>query len=78
MRSAALSKQPLTFYRLWCGRKRYSPWLPSRRAAFQAGIRHGVTFEDKLQGGLFAGPLTWIEVGQRRYAKSKTVSLGRG
>ena len=70
-----MSRQPLTFYRLWCGRRRYSGWLPSRKEAFKAGVPHGVTFADDQGIGL--GPLTWIEVGERRYARSRTDPVDR-
>ncbi|MBN9504968.1 MAG: hypothetical protein J0I69_02985 [Altererythrobacter sp.] len=40
-----------------------------------AGIPHGVTFLDGDR--VHMGPLAWIEVGDRRYPKSKTVSLGQ-
>lgn len=72
-----MSRQPLKFYRLWCGRKRYSAWLPDRFDAYKAGVPHGVTFEDKLRGGVYLGPLAWIEVGERKYARSKTVPVDR-
>lgn len=39
-----------------------------------AGIAPGVTFEDGAN--VHMGPLAWIEVGERRYPKAKTVSLG--
>ena len=72
-----MSRQPLTYYRLWCGRKRYSPWLPCRQATLAAGVPHRVTFDDKLRGGIFLGPLAWVEVGERRYPRSKTVPARR-
>lgn len=71
-----MSRQPLKFYRLWCGRKRYSGWLPSRAEAFEAGVPHKVTFEDG-RGRVTLGPLAWIEVGERRYPRSRTVTVGR-
>jgi hypothetical protein len=72
-----MARQPITVYRLWCGRKRYSPWVRSKNQAFAAGVPHGVTFEDKLRDTIALGPLAWIEVGQRRYARSRTVPIRR-
>lgn len=69
-----MSSQPLKFYRLWCGRKRYSRWLPSRAEAFAAGVPHKVTFEDR-SGQISLGPLAWIEVGEREYPRSRTVTI---
>lgn len=71
-----MPRKPLKFYRLWCGRKRYSGWKPSRREAFIAGIPHGVTYQH-ADGSIGLGPLTWIETGERKYARSATISLGR-
>ena len=64
------------FFRLWCGKKRYTPWLPDEDAVWRSAIRHGLAFEDD-DGEAGLGPLTWIEVGQRKYARSKTVTIGR-
>lgn len=70
-----MSKQPITLYRLWCGRKRYSGWLPSSRAAREAGLTHKVTFQ---HGRLLSlGPLAWVEIGERKYSRSRTVTVGR-
>lgn len=69
-----MSRQPLKFYRLWCGRKRYSGWQTSQAQAMAAGIPHRVTFKDGAM--VHMGPLAWIEVGERRYPKSRTISLG--
>jgi hypothetical protein len=71
-----MAREPLKFYRLWCGPRRWSSWEASARDAMLAGVPHGVTYRDG--DGIAFGPLAWIEVGQRRYPKSKTVSLGRG
>lgn len=68
------SREPLKFYRLWCGRKRYSSWKPTRWEAMASGIPHKVTFGDR--GKVHMGPLAWLEIGERRYAKSRTISLG--
>jgi hypothetical protein len=70
-----MAREPLTFYRLRCGRNVWSPWLPCRTDAMQAGVSPGVTFEDRR--GLWLGPLAWIEQGQRRYNRSRTVPCGR-
>lgn len=69
-----MSRQPIKVYRLWCGRRRWSAWLPSHAAAMAAGIPHGVTFKDGDR--VHMGPLAWIEKGERRYPKSRTISLG--
>jgi hypothetical protein len=68
-------REPLTFYRLWCGRRRYSGWKPTWRDAVEAGVPHKVTFLDSKH--LCLGPLAWVEVGERKYAHSKTISRGR-
>lgn len=68
-------REPITVYRLWCGRKRYGGWKLSRTEAFKAGLADRVTFRDGRR--IFLGPLAWIEVGQRRYARSKTVVVDR-
>jgi len=73
----AKTRQPLRFFRLHCGRRRYGGWKADRLDAFRAGLREGVTFEDPPNGTLHLGPLAWIEVGERRYARSRTVSVGR-
>ena len=69
-----MAREPLKFYRLWCGQKCWSGWLPSRTEAMRAGVPIGVIYEDDR--GMWLGPLAWIEVGKRRYARSRTVSLG--
>lgn len=66
----------MILYRLWCGKKCYSHWLPTEAAALRLAIRHGLAFEG-ANDSCHLGPLTWIEVGERRYARSRTVSLGR-
>lgn len=65
----------LTFYRLWCGKKRYTHWLADRQLVWQAAIDHGLAFKSK--GLVHLGPLTWIEKGTRRYARSRTVPCPR-
>lgn len=67
---------PIRFYRLWCGKKRYTHWLPSKGQVMGAALRHGLAFE---AGGdrVHLGPLTWIEHGERARPKTRTVSLGR-
>ncbi len=67
-------RKPLQFYRLWCGKKRYSGWLPDRYEVFRVALREGLAYgEDGGEIGL--GPLTWIEQGERRYARSRTVPV---
>ncbi len=70
-----MARKPLMFYRLWCGRRCWSGWKPTQVEAMIAGIAPGVTFQ--TGNTVHMGPLAWIEVGTRRYPKSKTVSLGR-
>ncbi|MCP5380687.1 MAG: hypothetical protein AB7G24_00255 [Novosphingobium sp.] len=66
----------MKFYRLWCGQKRYSNWLESEDAIWRLALRHGLAYGESDKGaGL--GPLTWIEIGERKYARSKTVPVGR-
>jgi hypothetical protein len=69
------SREPITVYRLWCGRKRHGGWRTSRYEAFRDGLAERVTFRDGRR--IHLGPLAWLEVGQRRYARSKTVVVGR-
>ncbi len=66
----------MRLYRLWCGKKRYSHWLPDRSDLMRVALRHGLAFEGQGDA-CHLGPLTWIEVGERSRPKSKTVSLGR-
>lgn len=70
-----MKREPLTYYRLWCGRKRYTHWLADEKAIWRAALRHGLAYEDR-HGIAGLGPLTWIEVGERAYPRSKTISLG--
>lgn len=67
--------QPKTYYRLWCGRKRYSHWLPDMRGIVGLAVRHGLAFENADTVNL--GPLTWVERGTRARSKARTVSQGR-
>lgn len=69
-----MAREPLVFYRLWCGTKRWSGWKPNRREAMLAGVPHGVTYQDSRAVSL--GPLAWVEKGERRYARSRTLSHG--
>lgn len=71
-------RDPIKVYRLWCGRKRYTPWLPDLESVWAEAFRHGLAFPG-INGGLGGlGPLTWIEKGERSYEGRKTISLGRG
>lgn len=67
-------KKPLRFYRVWCGRKCYSAWLPDRKDAYRIAAEHGIAFlgDDAV---VHLGPLTRIEVGERTYARSRTVPI---
>ncbi len=67
--------QELTLYRLWCGKRRYSAWLPDRNAVIDLAFKHGLAYRDDRGGGL--GPLTRIEIGTRQYARSKTRPVKR-
>lgn len=71
---ATVGLGPRRYYRLWCGRRCWSGWKSTVVEAMTAGIAPGVTFEDGAN--VHMGPLAWIEVGERRYPKAKTVSLG--
>lgn len=64
------------FYRLWCGRKRYTPWLADEQELWRIAIRNGLAYEDR-DGNAGLGPLTWIEVGERKYTRSRTVTTAR-
>jgi len=66
---------PITVFRLWCGRRRYGGWRRSRIDAFKDGLADRVTFKDG--GNIHLGPLAWIEVGERKYTRSRTVTVGR-
>lgn len=69
----AMPKQ--RFYRLWCGRKRHSPWLADEREVLRRAIRLGLAYETNGSTGL--GPMTWIEIGERSRSKARTVPIGR-
>lgn len=66
-------KPKLRFYRVWCGRKCYSAWLSDCDDAYLVAEQHGLAYRsgDKIA----LGPLTWIEVGERTYARSRTVPV---
>ena len=68
--------KPLRYYRVWCGAKCYSAWLPDRDDAYAVAEGYGLAFRD--DDVIALGPLTWIEVGERTYARSRTVPLPRG
>lgn len=69
------TRKPITVYRLWCGRKRYTGWIGDRAEIFRIALRHGLAYGDEHQTGL--GPLTWIEIGERKYARSRTIPITR-
>lgn len=70
-----MKQEPLIFYRPVCGRKRYGPWRRTSLEAFKVAAHHGLAYSDGRQ--ICLGPLTWIEKGQRRYARSRTIPVGR-
>lgn len=70
------ASEGLTFYRLRCGPKVWSAWLPNRDDCFRAGLLLGLTYQDS-QGMITLGPLVWIETGTRRYARSRTIPQPR-
>ena len=72
---APLKRERLQFYRVWCGRKCYTAWLPDRTDAYAQAVAHGLAFD--TDGVIALGPLTWIEVGERTYARSRTVPVPR-
>lgn len=71
------ARAPLKFYRLWCGRKRYTCWLPDIDDVFEVAIANGLAFRAVNGGAAGFGPLTWIEGGERARPRAKTISLGR-
>lgn len=71
-----MAREPLKFYRLWCGRKRYTGWIASRREVFRIALRHGLAYGDE-DGDIGLGPLTWLEHGHRKYPRSRTVVVDR-
>ena len=74
----AETRQPLRFYRLRCGRRVYGGWKATKEDAIRAGLPDRVTFEDPQdRRQLRMGPLAWLEVGERRYARSRTIVIGR-
>lgn len=72
----AMAGKSTRFYRLWCGRKRHSNWLPDELQVWHLAVDKGLAFEDRY-GVAGLGPLTWIEIGERKYVHSKTVPVGR-
>jgi len=50
--------------------------LPDEDLLWRIAIDKGLAYEDR-NGAASLGPLTWIEVGERRYAHSRTVPVGR-
>lgn len=69
-----MAQSPLTYYRLWCGRKCYTPWLKvSRDEIFAIAVEHGLAYEWPVDGSISFGPLAWIETGTRQYARSRTI-----
>lgn len=69
-----MASRPVTYYRLWCGRKKHSAWLTDKREVWRIAVAKGLAFADR-DGNAGLGPLTWIEQGERRYARSRTVPV---
>ena len=69
------ARSTLKLCRVWCGRKCWTGWLPGRAAAFEAAIDLGLAYKHPSDGSVGLGPLTWIEYGERRYARSRTVRV---
>jgi hypothetical protein len=73
-----LSRKPLKFYRLWCGQKCHSTWQSDLSAIWKMAYRKGLAYRNlNGDGGGSLGPLTWIELGTRRYPRAKTEYAGR-
>lgn len=70
-------REPLTLYRLWCGQKRYSHWIADIKEIWRVAIAKELAYVDERGEWAGLGPLTWIEKGERKYARSATVSLGK-
>jgi len=68
-------RSPRSYYRLWCGKKCYSAWLLDRDDIFERAAELGLGFRNGNVVSL--GPLTWIEQGERKYARSRTIPLPR-
>jgi hypothetical protein len=74
-RPGMTSQQPIKLYRLWCGNKRYTHWLPELDEIWRIALRKGLAYGDERSAGL--GPLAWIEYGERPRPKARTVTLRR-
>lgn len=68
-------RQPMRLYRVRCGKKTWSPWLPDLTDAWWRAHRLKLARYDHKRAIFFPGPLTWIEIGERAYAGRRTVSL---
>lgn len=71
-----MAHEPLTFYRLWCGRKRYSAWTSDKQQLWRQALRLGLAYGHK-EGPAGLGPLTWFEVGERDRPRSRTRTISR-
>lgn len=68
-------REPLRFFRVRCGRKVWSPWLDDEAEAWWRAHHLGLGRYDHKRRRFFAGPLMWIEVGERAYAGRRTIPL---
>lgn len=64
-----------THFRVCCGDKRHSAWLPDRADALRVALHKGLAAEDR--GILYMGPLTWIEEGYRPRPRARTIAIPR-
>lgn len=72
-----MAQPSLKYYRLWCGRKRYTHWLPDLAQVWETAFAQGLAYRAVNGSAAGLGPLTWIEGGERARPRAKTVSLGR-
>jgi hypothetical protein len=70
-----MSRAPEKLYRLWCGKKLYTPWLSDQDELWRIALREGLAYGDARGIGL--GPLTWIQHGERKHPKGRTIVIGQ-
>jgi hypothetical protein len=70
-----MTNLPFRVYRLRCGRKCHSAWMADEDEVWRIAIEKGLAYEDE-DGMAGLGPLTWIEIGERRYERSRTFPVG--